>query len=808
MLNAVADDVRYALRALLHQPAFTWTAVAVLGIGIGAATAVFAAFQAVVVEDLPVADPGSLVHLSLQARTGEAVTLSPEEIAVLAQDSRTLEGVAGVAAFGAEAFPLTDEGRSLVLAMSSVTADFFQVLGARPILGRLLRPADGEEGADLATVITYEAWQRDFGGSPSVLGARLTQSQTRRTYTVVGVAPPGLAFPVGVGYWVPSGPPGHRALGGASMEVIARLAPDASHEAARSELLSLSQALDARRPRPRDPEVAGIRSLADAVLGDVRPMLLAITLAVGLLLLIACVNVGNLFLVRTTQRSREVMVRRALGAGSGGIVRLLLVESALIGGGGGVLGLGFAAWLIRMLPLLAPAHLPRSEMIGLAGTPVGTAFCVSLAAVLFFGVVPPVVASKGNLASALRADGRAGTGTKARRRVRQGLVAVQVSLAVILLFGGGLVVRSLRHLQGLDLGYDAKDVAIVEVSLDRRGHGPAETFALLADVLDRMRETPGVTAATWIMSRPFMGAQGILTLRPTLDGQADEDAESNPRYPVEVGGGELFQTLGIPIVRGRGLLATDREDAPRVAVVSQAVAQRLWPGEDPIGHRIRMTTSRPYWWTVVGVAGDTRFRGLRAPTPTIYVHYRQMQVLPAVWTVAVRTDEDVEVVLPTLRDLVRDLGDQVDVWRGGALSDYLNRGPLAEPRMSASILAVFGLAALLLAALGLYGVMALAVRERTHELGVRRALGATAHRLRSDVLVDALRVTAAGTAAGLVVALLLSRLLAPLLFDVEPWDPSTVLGVCAMLLSVGLLAAYLPARRATGVDPTEALRGD
>lgn len=304
-----------------------------------------------------------------------------------------------------------------------------------------------------------------------------------------------------------------------------------------------------------------------------------------------------------------------------------------------------------------------------------------------------------------------------------------------------------------------------------------------------------------------MGATGILAVRPMLEGQTEAEAEANPRFPVEVGGGDLFRTLGIPVVRGRGLLDTDREDAPRVAVISQAAARQLWPGEDPVGRRIRMVTRAPSWWTVVGVAGDTRFRRLRDPTPTIYVHYRQLQVLPAAWTVAIRTEEDLTTLLPTVRRVVGDLG-RIDVWRAGTLSDYLASGPLAEPRMSAVLLSGFGLAALLLAAIGLYGVMAFAVGERTHELGVRRALGASAHRLRWDVLADALAVGLAGTASGVAAAFVLSRPLAPILFEVEPWDPVTVLGVCGTLLGVVCVAALLPARRATAADPMEILRGD
>lgn len=808
VVGRLADDVRHAARGARHHPGFTGTAVAVLALGIGVATAVFASYQAVVLDNLPVVDPGRLVYVSLQAATGERVTLTPEELQEIAGESRTLSGVAGAAAFGAKAFPLMEDGRPLVLGMSSVTDNYFQVLGAGPALGRLFRPGDGDEGAEPVAVISYEAWRRDFGGDPGVLGRRLIQTQAGRSYSVVGVAPPGLDAPVGVGYWIPVGPPGHRAWGGSPMDAVVRLAPDGSLEAARSEFLSLARTLDARRERPRSPTAALARPLTETVLGDVRPTLLAIAVAVGLLLLIACVNVGNLFLVRATQRSGEVVVRRALGAGSGDIARLLLVESVLIGGAGGAAGLALAVWLMRALSRLAPAEVPRSEMIGLAGAPVAVAAGVTVAAALLFGVVPPLVATRRDLAAALRVDGRSGSGTRGRRRTRRTLVAVQVALAVVLLFGSGLVVRSLRHLQGVDLGYDARDVAVLEVSLQRQGRSPEETLALLASVLHRIREAPGVASASWIMSRPFLGSTGVLTVKPVLEGQTDEEAQGNPRFPVEVGGGELFETLGVPVVRGRGLRSTDGDGATRVAVVSQRTAQRLWPGEDPVGRRFRMVGSRPYWWTVVGVVGETRFRALREATPTIYVHYSQMQVLPAVWTVAVRTTQDLDAVLPHLRRLVNGMEGDATVWRAGTLADHLAGGPLAEPRMSALILSVFGVAALLLAALGLYGVMALVVRERSHELGVRQALGASARRLRWSVLGDALAVTAAGTCVGLGVALALSRLLAPLLFEVEPQDPVTAVWVCVTLVGVAVLAAYAPARRATSVDPTRALRAE
>ncbi|HUF50242.1 MAG TPA: ADOP family duplicated permease, partial [Longimicrobiales bacterium] len=681
---------------------------------------------------------------------------------------------------------------------------FFQVLRVRPVLGRLLRPEDGDEGAALVTVISHKTWQREFGGDPAVPGRQLTQTQYQDRYTIIGVAPPGLDYPVGADYWIPS-----RSPGSASMDVVARLGQGVAPEAARAEFLTIGRTIDGRRSNPRSAAAATVQPLSEAVFGDAKPLLLAITAAAALLLLIACVNVGNLLLMRATQRSGDVVLRRALGATSGRIARLFLVEGMLLGTLGGTLGLAVAIALLRVLPALAPAGFPRMDMVGLAGVPVVVAMAVSTLAVMLFAVGPALASTRGEVGSALRIDARSGSGTRRRRRLRRSLVAAQVALAVVLLVSAGLLVRSLQRLGQLELGYDASDVAVVELAFNREAReGPDETFALLDGVLERMRAVPGVTAATPIMIRPFMGGTGIFQTRPMLEGQGESEADTNPAVPLEVGGHELFRALGIPIIRGRGLLDTDREGAPKVAVVSQAVADRLWPGQDPIGRRIHMITADAYWWTVVGVAGDTRYRNLREPTPTIYLHWRQLQILPGIWTVAVRTGNDVASLSPVMRRVVRDFDPRLHVWRTGSLSDHLSRGPLAQPRTSALLLSGFGLAALLLAAIGLYGVMALAVRERTHELGVRKAIGASAARLRWDVLGDAISMTLAGIAAGAGAALLMSHALVALLFEVSPADPVTLLAVCAVLLTVAAAAAYLPARRAARIDPMRALRTD
>ncbi|HSR41050.1 MAG TPA: ABC transporter permease, partial [Longimicrobiales bacterium] len=545
--------------------------------------------------------------------------------------------------------------------MSRVMPDFFEALGVRPVLGRLLRPEDGAENAPLVTVISHRTWRRDFGGDREVLGRRLTHTTYQDSYRVVGVAPPGLDYPVGVDYWIP-------APAGSAVDIVGRLATGATPEGARSEFLSLVRALDERRSEPRSPETAAVQPLSEAVLGDARPAGVAVVTAVSLLLLIACVNVGNLLMMRTAQRSRALMVRRALGATSGTVARQVLAEGTLIGATGGALGLALAAGLWELLPALAPDRLPRAEMIGLGGVPVALAIAVTSLATLLFAVAPTVVATRWDLA-ALRLQRRPGFRTTGGRRLRRSLVVVQVALAVVLLVGAGLLVRSMHHLSGLDLGYDAERVAIVELGYNREGReGPQDTYAPLEGVLERIRALPGIDAATPIMSRPFMGSTGVFETQPMLEGQ--DARESLPPVPLEVGDHELFRALGVPIIRGRGFTETDLDGAPRVAVVSLAVAERLWPGEDPVGRDIRLVTSREHTWTVVGVAGDTRYRRFPESTPTIYLPVRQLQILPAVWTVAVRVrDGDLAALLPTLRTAVADVDPRINVWRAATLAE-------------------------------------------------------------------------------------------------------------------------------------------
>jgi putative ABC transport system permease protein len=797
-LEVLAQDLRFALRSLRRAPAFTATAILILGLGIGMATAMFTVFDAVVLRKLPVSDPDRIVYLWSFRDPTVTLAITQPQLEGLRRESRTLQDAAGVVHWGAQPHPLTEGDRTLVLEQAMVTANFFDVLGARPALGRLLRPEDGSEGAAPVMVISYAAWQRQFGGDPQILERRLTTTYNQRSYAIVGVAPPGLDYPVGTEYWIPP-----RSFD--FVNVVARLAPNATPSAARSEFLSIVQRLDVQRPDPRDPTGASVQTLTQAVLGDTRPVLLALTAAVALLLLIACVNVGNLLLLRATLRTREIVIRRALGGSYGRIVRMLVVESVLLAMAGGVLGLVFAEALLRVLLAFAPAQLPRTDLIRLAGTPVGVGAGVTLVAVLLFGVLPALAAARGDLGSALRFDPRAGTQTRQRRRVRQFLVGTQVALAVIMLAGAGLLVRSLQRLERLDLGYEADHLGIVQLAIPfSRYDTQAEMHAMFDQLYERLRAVPGVTALTPILYRPFVGAS-LFQITLVLEGQSEGAAEVNPIVPAEAGGPEYFRTLGIPILRGRGFLESDRENAPKVVVVSEAVARRFWPGQDPLGKRLRFAgADSTEWRTVVGVAGDIRFRRLQEPTPMIFVPWRQLNTFGVY---AVRTRDDLASVLPAISRAVRDFDPRMDVWDARTMDDHLAI-PLAQPRLSTLLLSGFGLVALLMAAIGLYGVMASAVRERTHDLGIRMALGAAPERLRREVLAGALRIAAVGAAVGLAGALAGSRLLTALLFEVSPTDPATLAGVCILLLVVALIAAYLPARRATRVDPMQALRAE
>ncbi|HEY2375013.1 MAG TPA: ABC transporter permease [Gemmatimonadaceae bacterium] len=810
-MDRLTQDLKSALRGFRRTPAFLVTAVIILGLGIGMSVAMFTVFRAVLVRRLPVVDQDRVVVMWTYRVPGVEYAAGTKALADFRRDTRTLRDVAGVAHWPASPAPMLDGDRSVPLNRSLVTGNFFELLGVKPVLGRLLQPSDDDAGAfdrsgtgsSKVIVLSYAAWQSKFGGDPSVIGRHLIEPFLRWEFTIVGVAPPGLNYPAGAEYW---GPIWGGWSGGVSTIAVGRLAPHATVETARDEYLQIASRVN---PELRYKGV-NAKTFAETVLGNVTPVLLVLVAAVVLLLVIACLNVGNLLLLRASGRAREMAVRRALGAGYGDIVRQLLVEAALLAAAGGALGFALAEAALNLLVRLAPPQLPRLDDVRLTGAPVLSAIGLTAAAVIMFGLAPALLGARTSLASPLRFDSRAGSESRRRRGLRQLLVASQVALAMVMLAGAALLARSLERLQRQNLGYDADHLAILSFSYNAQRQDSFPKLLALGDqLLTRLQSMPTVTSVTPILIPPLLGPN-VWQLHFESEGQTDAEAAAGPSVPIEVGGPDFFRTFGIPVIRGRPFLQTDREGVPLVVVVSESVARRFWPGRDPIGKQIRWpppagaANSENAWRTVVGVTRDTHLRSLRETTPTVYLPWHQFE-----WQTyfAVRSTGDFGALVPLARRLARDVDPQVDLWLGQTM-DQLLAEPLAQPRFGTLLMSSFGLSALVLAAIGLFGVMSSIVGEQTREFGIRIALGAMPSDLRGAVLGRALKLTIAGAIVGLLGAVATSRLFQSLLFEVSPIDPFAFLAATVLLIAVAVLAAYLPARRATRIDPVQALRAD
>jgi len=802
--------ISLALRGFRRTPGFFATAVLIVGLGIGMSVAIFSVFRTVLVRRLPVVDQDRIVVMwTYVTDPNTEVTLGTKELSVVRQESRTMRDIAAIAHWPAASLPFEYGDGSVELNRGMATGNFFDVLGARPALGRLLRPSDDEvpgmsATATRALVLSYRAWQDKFGGDSAIIGRHLIEPLVRTDFIIIGVAPPGLSYPAGVDYWIPmwSG-----WQGTVSSFAVARLAPGATVAAARDEYLAIEKRLTPKM----NFRGAHAATFTETILGDVRPVLTLLTTVVALLLLIACLNVGNLLLLRASTRARELAIRRALGASYGDLVRDLLVEAIAIAAAGAALGLLVAVGALRLLVAYAPADVPRLDDVQLAGAPIAVAVVVASVAVLLFGVVPALLIARGQLAAPIRLDARVVAETSRRRLVRQTLVASQMALAMVMLGGAALLTRSLTRLLGQDTGFVSDHLSVFWYSWNARKDSTVARMTALGDRLNRrVRAIPGVTAATQLVAPPMLG-NGVWQIRFEADGQTPADAGTNPLFPTDMVGPEFFKTFGVKLDHGRAF--TDRDDAssPLVAIVSESVARRLWPGRDPIGQRIRIPGATADglvggegWRTVVGVAHDTHLRLLREVSPMVF--------LPSVqgyWqgSIAIRSTVPLRALLPALRVAGRETDPDLALWSPRTMDEILDE-PLAQPRLGALLTSTFGLVALLLAAIGLFGVMASLVRERTREFGIRMALGASAGRVRMAVLRRAALVAGSGAVVGLVVALATSRLLTALLFGVSPTDPVALGAACVVLLAVAAAAAYLPARRATSIDPVQALRSD
>ena len=810
-MRTLLHDLRYAARALRRAPGFTLVAVLTFALGIGAATAMFSVLNGVLLRELPVGDQDDLVVLWTEAPAGayDHLPLMQGDLEELRENTRTLDGVAGVAFQGAAESVLLDGSRPLNAAGTWVTGDYFSVLDLRPVHGRTLLPTDDVPGAEPVMVIGYDIWQRYFGGDPAAVGRRLEWNGT--LFTVVGVGPRGFEFPKGAGFWVPvhSIFPEEAQKSRSSYvlwDAVGRLAPGASVQSATQDFQDILQQSAAQRPLGLQETRPVVTPLAELVTGDARPALWAATAAVLLLLLMACINIANLLLIRGSARTQELAIRTALGAGQSRLIRQLLTESGLLAVLGAIVAVPLAAAAVRVLVALAPAGLPRREMIEIDGRVLLVALGVAAVTALISGLLPAILSAAGAPGVWLRGGGRSASTNRRVQTLRHGLVIGQVALAVLVVAGAGLLVRSLVALQSADMGFEADRLLVFETAF------PTDAFiertqqmAAREEMLTRVGGIPEVVRAASLYSRPFSGQAGV-TAAYSGDGQAAESQATNSLVTLEAVDSEYFRTLGIPIRRGRAFEVQDRDGAPAVAIVSEAVARHTWPGEDAIGKRLKLgpTESEAEWSRVIGIVGDTRYRELVQPQPTIYFPVEQFGG-PVPMSLAVRTRGDPNAAIPQIREALRDVHPEWMLAAGGSMPQLLD-APLARPRFATLLLSGFAALTLLLAAVGIYGVMAATVSQRTREIGIRLALGATVHDVRNAVARLGLRLTLWGCAIGTVAALAGTRALGSLLFEISPTDPVTFVVVPVVLIIVALVACSLPARRATRVDPVVALR--
>jgi predicted permease len=800
-------ELRLATRAIYRSPGFFAIAVTILALGLGMSTAMFSLFRTVLVRQLPVVDQDRIVVLwTYAADPNTEVSLGTKSHAVVRQNAKTLRDLAAIAHWPATAAAFKYGDASLELNRGMVTGNFFDVLGAKPALGRLMGTNDDEvpnmpPTATRALVLSYRAWREKFGGDSAVIGRHLTDPLVHTDYEIIGVAPPGLAYPAGVEYWIPMWA-GWQS--GVSSFSVARLAPGATVAQARAEYA----AIESRLGEDFGLRGAHAATFTETILGNVRPVLNVLTAAVALLLLIACLNVGNLLLLRASTRARELAVRRALGASFGHLFRQLFAESLVIAVGGGVLGLVVAVVALRMLVSFAPPNVPRLDDVQLAGAPVAVAAAVFAIGVLLFGVLPALVIARGQLAPSLRLDARIGNMTVRRRLVRQTLVASQMALAMVLLGGAGLLVRSLERLQSQDTGFEREHVSVLWYSWNaRKDTAQATLLALGERVRRQVRAIPGVTAATQMVAPPMLG-NGVWNLPYEADGPTASDTANFARFPTDMVGPEFFKTFGVRLVRGRAFTDGDDGSSALVVIVSESVARRFWPGRDAVGQRLRMPAGGLVgdkdWRTVVGVAHDTHFRLLRESSPMIYLPSMQ-----GYWqgSIAIRSTTPLPALIPALRAAGKEADPDIELWQPQTMDEIVAE-PLAQPRLSALLASSFGVVALVLAAIGLFGVMGALVRDRMREFGIRIALGAQPSHVRFTVLRQAGVVAGIGAVVGLAAAMATSRLVSSLLFGVTPTDPLALGGACLVLLVAAGAAAYLPARRATSIDPVRTLRAD
>ncbi len=804
-MNTLWQDLRYGVRVMLKNPGFSLIAALTLALGIGANTAIFSMVYSILIRPLNYPDSERIVTVwEDHTRRGGPVRewTSPPGYQDWREQSTVFSHTAAMTGWGPT---LTEAGEPERLVGANVGHEAFAVLGVKPMLGREFTPQEDTRGAAKVAIISHSLWQRHFSGDGSIIGKAIRLSG--ENYTVVGVMPAGFQFPI-LGKvdvwsaWQPAQGPGCQ-RGCYTQRVIGRLKPGVSLEQARTELTAIGQRIEQQFPEDNKNIGVTITPLQEFLVGGMRDGMFALLLAVGLVLLMACANVANLLIVKAAARTREIAVRVALGASRWQIIRQLLTESLLLALIGGALGVLLGYWLVDWLKRIAPDGTPRIEDITINSRVLLFSVAASLLTGVLCGLAPAVQATKPDLNQTLRESGAGNKGSANSGRIRSGLVVIEMALALTLLVGAGLLLRSFVKLQHVDPGFASANVLTARFALPQTAYPDRQQVAVFHQQLqERLKALPGVQSVAYSTSVPMTGIDTDTSF--VVEGRPIPPPDQRPSSWFSVVSPEYFDTMKIALRQGRNFAASDHEKSPRVVLISEATARRYWPNENPIGKRVGFGMEQPDWREIIGVVSDIHHFGLDLDArPTMY--FSSLQVSRGVTNIVMRVQGDPANYVTALRREVQALDKNLALSTVQSMDEVV-ASTIATPRLLTWLFGGFAVIALLLAALGIYGVMAYVVSLRTHEVGIRIALGAQARDVLSLIVGQGMKLALIGVALGLVASLLVTRLMKTLLFGVSATDPMTFVMITVVLLAVVLLACWLPARRATKVDPMIALR--
>jgi putative ABC transport system permease protein len=806
------NDVRYAVRSFLKTPGLTAVMLVTLALGIGTNTAIFSIVYGVLLRPLPYPRPDDLVQIWNTSRDEPQGAFAAADFLELQHDNRSLARLAG---YREDAYTLAVTGREPVrISGALVTVDFFDVLGVPAALGRTFsRAADGGTAEPLV-VLSDEAWRQHFAADPTVVNTRVRVNGV--PHTVVGVLPAAVGYPGEAQAWVLSSKPVPvppidvagdllASRGVHYIKAVGRLRPGVTAQQGQQDLAAIAAQQASRFAESNEGRGIAVRRLRDEIVGDVRAPLLLLLGAVGLVLLIACANVASLLLARASTRQREIAIRAALGAQRARLARQLITESLVLGAAGGAGGLLVGSWALTLLLKVIPAGIPRVQQVGLDMRVAAAAIAASLASALLFGVVPALQGSRTDGIRALRDSDRATTAGRARAHARAVLVVGEIALTLVLLVLAGLLGNSLLRLENVDPGFSPEHVTLVTLPLPQAAYPDGKRQAAFYQrILEGVEQKPQIESAAILFPSPINGGNASGTF--VVEGREISSRVDKPFAAIGSVSPKYFRTLGIPLIQGRTFNEQDREPAPEVAIVNTTLVRKYLGGREAIGSRIRFGDPDEGWITIVGVVGDSRNLGLgKDPAPLVYIPYHRFP-LPFM-SLVIRSSAAPAAIASLVRAEVRNADPDLPVDDITPLRDVL-RESVAEPRFRALLVAAFAAMAVILAGVGVYGLISYSVTQRTREIGIRMALGARARQVVLPVVGDGMMLAVTGIGIGLVGSFVASQALARFLFGVGATDPLTYGAVAIFLLAVALLASYVPSRRVLRIDPLVALRAD